>query len=93
MAAYALGRYAAVCAARGEHRRAARLLGATSTAPRAYDSFSWFALSAGAAEDLASTRRALGETEFAAAWAEGQAMSLESAVELALADGESTSPD
>jgi hypothetical protein len=30
----------------------------------------------------------LGEEAFAAAWADGQAMSLESAVELALAEGE-----
>jgi hypothetical protein len=36
---------------------------------------------------------ALGEEAFAAAWIEGQALSLENAVELALADCEGKLPD
>jgi predicted ATPase/class 3 adenylate cyclase len=92
-AAYLLGRYAALRAARGDPRRAARLYGAASTAPRgdASDpSFFLFARSAGAEEDVAAVRLALGEGDFAAAWAVGQAMTLEQAVAYALEEDTGT---
>ena len=90
--AYALERYAVVCIAREDHRRAVRLFGAAATAPRSDDPF----LGAGlleADEYLATTRLALGEDEFASAWGEGRSMSLESAVELALAEAEIRADD
>jgi hypothetical protein len=85
-AAYALERYAAVCAARGQYRRTARLFGAASAMPRAEEAVLMVASSAGAEKDRAAARLALGETAFAAAWAEGEAMTPEQALEYALAE-------
>ncbi len=77
---------AGVSSARGRYGRAARLYGAAETlreaighhpSPQAQEVFD---------RRLASTRRGLGEVAFPAAWAEGRAMTLEQAVEYALAD-------
>jgi predicted ATPase len=84
LAPYALERYAAVCAAQGEYGRAARLLGAASIAPRYDFPVLLFYGSAVREEQVAAARLALGESEFSAAWAEGQAMTLEQAVAYAL---------
>jgi non-specific serine/threonine protein kinase len=86
LAAHALKRYATVCAAGGRYRRAARLFGAASAMPRAAGPFFFFVGSAGTEEDLAASRLALGATEFAAAWADGRAMTPEQALEYALAE-------
>jgi non-specific serine/threonine protein kinase len=86
-AAYALDRYAAVCTARGQDRRAARLFGAASAMPRAENPFFFFVGSAGTEKNLAAARLALGETAFVAAWAEGRAMTPKQALEYALAEG------
>jgi hypothetical protein len=85
LAPYALDRCATVCVARGQYRRAARLFGAASAMPRVSGYAFLFADSAGAEEDLAAARRALGEAAFVAAWAEGRAMTVEQALEYALA--------
>jgi hypothetical protein len=85
-AAYALDRCAMVCAARGQYRRAARLFGAASAMPGISASFFLFVGSTEAEKDLAAARLALGETEFAAAWADGRAMTPEQALEYALAE-------
>ena len=42
--------------------------------------------------DIAALRPALGETAFTVAWAEGRAMTLERAIEYALADGLANDP-
>jgi hypothetical protein len=85
-AAYVLERYARVCAARGDYRRAAYLFGAASTMPQSEEPFLMLARSAPAEQDLAAARLALGETEFAVAWGDGRAMTLEQALEDALAE-------
>jgi non-specific serine/threonine protein kinase len=85
-AAYALDRCAMVCAARGQYRRAAHLFGAASAMPRISASFFLFVGSTGAEKDFAAAGLALGETEFAAAWADGRAMTPEQALEYALAE-------
>jgi non-specific serine/threonine protein kinase len=86
LAAYALDRWATMCAARGQYRRAARLFSAASAMPRNSDAYFLFADPAGAEEDLAATRLALGETAFATAWADGRAMTPDQALEDALAE-------
>ena len=74
-----------VACERGDHRRAARLFGAAET---------FGAISSFRREDpeqafhdrhQATTQAVLGDAAFAAAWAEGQAMTLEQAVSFALA--------
>jgi hypothetical protein len=81
----AVGFLGVLAISRGAPRTGARLLGAVGPRPalslpltpddrRAY------------AESIAGARAALGEDEFAAAWAEGQAMSLDRAIDYALAE-------
>jgi non-specific serine/threonine protein kinase len=81
----AVGFFGVLAICRGAHRKGARLLGAVGPGPapslpltpddrRAY------------AESIAAARVALGEHEFAVAWAQGQAMTLEQAVAYALSD-------
>jgi hypothetical protein len=83
----AVGFLAVLAMRRGAPRRSARLLGAVGPGPafslplspddrRAY------------AESIAAARAALGEQDFAAAWAEGQAMTLDQAVTDALEKAE-----
>jgi hypothetical protein len=74
---------AAVAWAGGAAARAARLCGAAAVA-RLPDITFTPACVAGGAEVVAAARAALGEEEFAAAWAAGQALALEEAVALAL---------
>jgi hypothetical protein len=69
---------------RGEYRRGARLLGRGDAGTG-----SWWLLPdqrRAYEESVVATRAALGEDDFASAWAEGQQMTLEDAVELALAE-------
>jgi hypothetical protein len=73
-------------AAPGQERRAARLLGAAAALQAALG----VALDTGARAEyeraVAAARAALGEEEFAAAWAEGRGLSPEQAVAYALED-------
>jgi tetratricopeptide (TPR) repeat protein len=82
--AFSLEALAALAVAQGHMRRAAKLFGAAETlhnlirflvAPVERDE---------RAHNLASVRAALGEADFTAAWAEGQAMTEEQAVTYAL---------
>lgn len=76
---------AAVACARGQHGRASRLLGA---ADALREMLGYHPLAAEQADHdrcVSATRAGLGETAFAAAWAEGRTMTLEQAIEDALA--------
>jgi hypothetical protein len=75
--AYALRRYAALCASGGDHLHAVRILGAASVV---HDLTPLLDLSSAADDVIATLRQALGEDEFSAAWAEGQAITLEQAI-------------
>jgi len=77
---------AGVAGARGAAARAARLWGAAAAARAALGAPPWPAFRAAHAADLAATRTALGEAAFAAAWAAGQALSLDEASAAALDD-------
>jgi tetratricopeptide (TPR) repeat protein len=85
---WALIRYAGCCAGQGRHAAAARLLGATE----AWHAAARNALSPFVARqlerDLAAARAGLGAAAFRAAWAEGQALSLEQAVADALEEAD-----
>jgi tetratricopeptide (TPR) repeat protein len=87
----ALRRYAGACDLAGAHRRAARIFGAVSTIPDDPRRFVWFYLQFGFA-NASATPEALGEEVFAAAFAEGQAMTLEDAAKLALTEGDDEAP-
>jgi len=72
---------------RGAYAWGVRLLAVASTGPPEFSELSVFLPSALKTERdarLAAARTTLGEEAFAAAWAEGQAMTLEQAVEYAL---------
>jgi hypothetical protein len=87
----ALEGVAAAWAAEGRADRAARLLGAAE-AVRAARQWSILPLWTGQHEQaVASARAILGEEAFAAAWQEGQAMSLPQTIEYALESGEGPS--
>ena len=65
----------------GDQRHAARLFAVTSTMPRTeVGEFLLFGNSAEVAQEIAAVQQGLGESEFAAAWAEGQAMTPQEAV-------------
>jgi tetratricopeptide (TPR) repeat protein len=68
----------------GCHDRAARLLGASASLPEPVGSSLPLSIRPEPARTVAAVRAALGEEPFAAAWAEGKAMSLEEAIEYAL---------
>jgi non-specific serine/threonine protein kinase len=78
-----------VAGARGEHTRAARLYGAADALRQAIGAPVPLFERADKASALTATRTALGPARFAAAWAEGQSLSAEDAVKLALT-GEAT---
>jgi predicted ATPase/class 3 adenylate cyclase len=86
---YTLRRYAAVCAALGHPRPAATLFSAAAGPATGWalatDSYV-LDLSSESDDAMAPARQALGEEEFARAWAEGQAMTLEQAVAYALSE-------
>jgi tetratricopeptide (TPR) repeat protein len=86
--AHALRHYAAMCAARGDHRGAVRILGTTSLV-HDFKSWSMFNLLVAEADVTAVARQALGEHDFAVAWAEGQSITIEQATADILS-GEST---
>ena len=71
--------FAGLCAVRGRLERAARLLAAAG-ALSAYLPV----LGPDHAREIAEVRAAMGEAAFAAAWADGEAMTLEQAIALAL---------
>ncbi len=78
--------FAAVASATGHYERAARLLGA---ADQLREILGWHPSPPDQVdydECTASTRAALGNTAFSAAWAEGRGMTLEQAIEYALSD-------
>ena len=76
---------AAVASARGDHRRAARLFGA-GEALRALTGDSRSLVGDHSYDhQLGATRAALGDSEFSAAWATGEAMTFDDAIDYALA--------
>jgi xanthosine utilization system XapX-like protein len=79
--AHALRHYAAIRGARGDHRAAVRILGATASVRDAPE-LTLVSLFAPAADEdvIAAARQALSEDEFAVAWAEGQALTVEQAI-------------
>jgi len=77
---------AGVARARGEGARAARLWGAAAAARAALGAPPWPAFRPAHEASVAAARTALGEEAFAAAWEEGQALSLEQAIAAALDD-------
>jgi predicted ATPase/DNA-binding XRE family transcriptional regulator len=77
-AALALRHYAAMCAARGDPGRAARIVGATSSIGQSPLMIQPIPLTDD--DMVAAVRRTLGEDAFAAAWSEGRTMTLEQAV-------------
>ncbi len=76
---------AGVACAQGRHEQAARLFGAAETLRETLGRQPLWEDQADHDQRVASTRDALGDVVFAAAWAEGRAMTLEQAVEYALA--------
>jgi predicted ATPase len=82
--AWCLWGLAAVAAGRGQAPRAARLLGAVASGLEAHGQSMPTRMRAEYEETKALARGALGEEAFAAAWAEGRAMTLDAAVTYAL---------
>jgi len=80
----ALNYLASVACDQHDYRRAARLLAATESVWAAFDSVPWPASCADHERAVSAVRSALGEAAFAAAFEQGQAMTLEAAVEDAL---------
>ena len=80
----ALNYLASVACDQHDYRRAARLLAATEAVWAAFDSVPWPASCADHERAVSAVRSALGEAAFAAAFEQGQAMTLEAAVEDAL---------
>ncbi len=76
---------AGVCGAHGEHDRAARLFGAAESLRENIGHHRSPQDQADYDRRVASTRSGLGEAAFTAAWAEGRAMTMEQAIEYALA--------
>jgi tetratricopeptide (TPR) repeat protein len=81
-----------VAAARGQPQRAARLGGAAGALREALGAPLWPEQRAGHDRAVRAMRAALGEDAFTGAWAEGQALTLEQAIALALERGEATAP-
>jgi DNA-binding CsgD family transcriptional regulator len=83
---------AQVAAAKGQHKHAARLFGAADAqyeiVGQPYEPID----QASHDQSMVSTREALGDAPFAEAWAEGRAMTLDQAVEYALAWVERVKP-
>jgi tetratricopeptide (TPR) repeat protein len=76
---------AGVALTAGDPERAARLFGAAGVLRPGLAADMWPADRADYEQTLAAAREALGEAAFTAAWAEGQALSLEEAIAAALA--------
>ena len=95
MIAECLGGLARAVCARAEYGRSARLFGAAEALEETLGSGSaeWFADQTGDDRLVASARAALGDAAFAAAWGAGRSMTLEQAVEYALASAEEEPPE
>lgn len=78
---------AGLAAVRGPTREAARLLAAAEILLKSYGGAWWPADQVAYEHHLAALRATLDKTEFAAAWVEGQAMTLEQAIACALNTG------
>ena len=78
--------YAALLAAEGQYVRAARLLGATEAHRQAEGTPLPVAHRSDYDRPVAAIRAGLSEEAFTAAWAQGRAITLEQAIEYALAD-------
>jgi predicted ATPase/class 3 adenylate cyclase len=83
-----LDAFAQLAAAEGQPKRAARLMGAAEALREALHTPVPYSWRADHDRAVAVARAALGEAVFAAAWAEGQALSLEAAVACALEEGQ-----
>jgi tetratricopeptide (TPR) repeat protein len=79
---------AGLAAVRGPTQEAARLLAAAESLLKSYGGSWWPADQVEYEHQLAAFQATLSETDFAAAWAAGQAMTLEQAVAYALNPGE-----
>jgi DNA-binding CsgD family transcriptional regulator/tetratricopeptide (TPR) repeat protein len=79
---------AAVAGVRGDYRRAARLFGAGETLRALTGDSRFVVVDNSYHQHLAATRSALGEKDFSAVWAAGQAMTLDEAIEYALASAD-----
>jgi len=86
-------RYAGLLAAQGRQRPAARLLAAVTELRASLSAPFPRQVRGGYVSDLATIRAALGDEEFAAAWAEGKAMTLDQALDAALAEPEAGPED
>jgi non-specific serine/threonine protein kinase len=84
--AQALEDFAVLAGREQQHGRAIRLLGAGEAFCETIGAHPPVALAAAYERTVAEGRAALGEAAFAAAWAEGRAMSLEQAIEYALGE-------
>lgn len=73
-----------IAAALGESRRAARLWGAASAWREAVNAPLPPSIQSDYAESIARARTQLGERDYASAWSEGRALSMDEAIELAL---------
>ncbi len=82
---------AGVACAQGHYEQAVRLLGAAEVLRETLGYRHWPAYRVDHDRRVASTRAAMGEKSFAAAWAKGRAMMLERAIEYALS-AEETAP-
>jgi hypothetical protein len=82
-----LGEFTALAAALQQPARAARLAGASAMVSASSQVVAIPLAEAVLQEGVEQARRALGEAAFAAAWAEGRALSLEEAIEEALRVG------
>jgi tetratricopeptide (TPR) repeat protein len=79
---------AAVATAQHQAERAARLLGAADALYERFGAARWPILLADYQGYVVAAHAALGEAAFAAAWAEGHGMTVQEAINLALAGGE-----
>lgn len=79
-----IDRLGGIAAAQGVPTQAARLLGAADALRQAISSRLTSSVRADYERDVAAVRAALGNEAFAAAWADGRAMTLEQAIEHAL---------
>jgi len=82
---------ARVASARGHYKRAARLLGAVEELHKRLGYHRALGIQASHERHVASMRAALGDTTFAAAWAEGQSMTLQEIIKYALDSAKMTS--
>jgi tetratricopeptide (TPR) repeat protein len=78
--AHALRDYAAICGARGDHRRAVRIFGATSSVLDSADKMLPGLQTGEEADVVGAAQRALGTGEFSTAWTESQSITIEQVI-------------